>query len=150
MCEYTSVVTSQALLKTAHKQRRRAKDAYRGSKCSWSKARVLLQEAAVHSWETQALCWFITLLGLVTEIRTSMFQSDSWPLRFTHPTTNTHTHRCTLWGQTQAHQLLLSRISKKIQMKNVEREPHRLCHSIFKTDHTTHILYQFIVLPLWV
>lgn len=86
-----TVVTIQALLKTAHKQQRRAKDAYRGSKCIWRKALVLLEEAAVHSGESQALCWFITLLDLVTEIRTSMFQSDSWPLRFTHPTSKTPT-----------------------------------------------------------
>lgn len=88
---FLTVVTFQALLKTAHKQRRRAKDAYRGSKCIWSKAQVLLEETAVHSGESWALCWFITLLDLVTEIRTSMFQSDSWPLRFTHPTANTPT-----------------------------------------------------------
>jgi len=86
-----TLVTIQALLKTTHKQQSRAKDAYRGSKCSWSKAQVLLEEAVVHSGESEALCWFITLLGLVTEIRTSMFQSDSWPLRFTHPTANTPT-----------------------------------------------------------
>lgn len=92
-CVNTSptVVTIQALLKPAHKQRWKAKDAYRGRKCSQSKAQVLVQEAAVHSGESRALCWFITLLGLVTEIRTSMFQSDSWPLRFTHPTANTPT-----------------------------------------------------------
>ena len=79
-----TVVTIQALLNTAHKQRWTAKDAYRGSKCSRSKAQVLVEEAAAQSGESRALCWFITLLGLVTEIRTSMFQSDSWPLRFTH------------------------------------------------------------------
>lgn len=51
-----TVVTIQGLLKTAHKQRSRAKDAYRGSKCSRSKAQVLLEEAAVHSGESWALC----------------------------------------------------------------------------------------------
>lgn len=83
-----TVVTTQALLKTTHKQRCRAKDAYRGSKRSQSKAQVLVEEATAQSRDSWALCWFITLLGLVTEIRTSMFQSDSWPLRFTHPTAN--------------------------------------------------------------
>lgn len=57
-CVITSliVVTIQAFLKTAHKQRWKAKDAYRGSKCSRSKARVLVEEAAVHSGESRALC----------------------------------------------------------------------------------------------
>lgn len=74
-----------------------AKDAYRSSLCRPSEEQVLVEEV-----ESRALCWFITLLGLVTEIRTGMFQSDSWPLRFTHRSTNTptaatvfQTHTCT-------------------------------------------------------
>lgn len=104
-CSYVNtpltVVTIQALLKTARKQQWRAKDAYRGSKCSRSEAQVLVEEAAAQSGESRPLCWFITLLGLVTEIRTSMFQSDSWPLRFTHPTGNRPTAAAVF--QTHAH-----------------------------------------------
>lgn len=83
-----TVVTSQALLKTTHKQQCGAKDAYRGSGCCGSEAPALVEVAAAQSGDSWALCWFITLLGLLTEIRTSMFQSDSWPLRFTHPNAN--------------------------------------------------------------
>lgn len=121
-----TVVAIQTLLKTAHKQQWKAKDAYRGSKCGRSKKRVLLEEAAVYSGEFQALCWFITLLGLVTGIRTSMFQSDSWPLRFTHPTANTatvdavfkhtHTHKNTL-GQTRVSYTCTQKFEKNALMK---------------------------------
>lgn len=132
-----TVVTIQALLKTAHKQRWKAKDAYRGSKCGRSKAPVLVEEAAVHSGESQALCWFITLLGLMTEIRTSMFQSDSWPLRFTHPRrqhahsghrfSNAHAHLHT-GGQIRVNSLLHPHThvhkKKNTWKEHIDRETH--------------------------
>lgn len=82
-------LTIHALVEAAINNR---EDAYRGRRRSTSEVPLLVvfgwwgvEQGPSQECPSRALCWFITLLEPVTEIRTSMFQSDSWPLRFTHP-----------------------------------------------------------------